>query len=147
MKWLVSMSTPWTRPFTPSFMTQWSWPPPRRQHKFPSVHPLAVGVVFVGNEHRRLVIEQAQLVGKKVIGRIDRGGAQPGRGEIDAVAGEVRQIDDGIHDVLWRGQAEAGTIESPPGGGHLTFHTSNQGARTHLVRSQMRIDASLMKAR
>ena len=54
----------------------------------PAIHPLAVVVVFVGDEDRRRVGEHAPDLGEEIVGGEQRLGAEAGRGEVDGVAGE-----------------------------------------------------------
>src|SRR5687767_8589352 len=56
-------------------------PPPR----LPSVHPLAVLVIFVGDEHRRRVVEETRLVGEEIVGGENGCRSEPRGGEIDGI--------------------------------------------------------------
>src|SRR3954471_15852155 len=55
----------------------------------PAVHPLAVLVIFAGNEHGLGRFDQAGLVGEEIVGRIDHLAPEPGLGEIDVMAAQV----------------------------------------------------------
>src|SRR5690349_10837788 len=55
----------------------------------PAVHPLAVLVIFAGDEDRLRRIDQPFLVGEEIVGRMDHLGAKPGLGEIDIVAAKL----------------------------------------------------------
>jgi hypothetical protein len=65
--------------------------------RLPAVHPFAMGVELVGNEHGRGILEQPLLGGEEVVTGKHCLGAQPRRCEVDEAAGEVRQIVVGGH--------------------------------------------------
>ena len=55
----------------------------------PAVHPLAVLVIFAGDEDRLGGVDQPRLVGEEIVGRIDHLGPEPGLGEIDIVPAQI----------------------------------------------------------
>ncbi len=57
--------------------------------RFPAVHPLAVLVVFVRDEHRVVVGEHARRLGEKVVADGNDPGAEPRGREIGIASGEI----------------------------------------------------------